>query len=37
MVTEGVLAWSKAKGVLEAPASTRQPDSALQNEGGRSC
>ena len=37
MLVEGKLAWSKAKGVLEAPASSRQPDSALQNEGGRSC
>ena len=37
MVTEGVLAWSKAKGVLETTARDNQTNSALRNEGGRSC
>lgn len=37
MVTEGVLAWKSAKGVLEDPASTQQGESALRNDGGRSC
>ncbi len=37
MVAEGVLAWSKAKGVLESTASGIQTDSTLRNEGGRSC
>ena len=36
MVVEGLTAWSKARGVLEASASNRS-ESALQNEGGRSC
>jgi len=37
MVIEGLLAWSNAKGVLETPASARQAESAISNEGGRSC
>jgi carbon starvation protein len=37
MVVEGVWAWSKAKGVLEAPASHRPTTGELGNEGGRSC
>jgi len=37
MIVEGVLAWSKAKGVLEAPASPLTSESTLKNEGGRSC
>jgi carbon starvation protein len=37
MVVEGVLAWSKAKGVLETPANAQQIESALRNDGGRSC
>ena len=37
MVVEGVLAWSNAKGVLEAPADARRAEDALWNEGGRSC
>ena len=37
MIVEGVLAWPKAKGVLEAPASVDRHCQPTENEGGRSC
>ena len=37
MIAEGVLAWPKAKGMLESKAPSKSSQSSVVNEGGRSC